>query len=166
MSQLWSPAVGDVNFPGLAPDAIDGMTIGGTTPDAGTFTTLSSIGLTTAATLTSTGLATMGSAKLDTGTKTATATAGAATLNKSSGVITTEALTTAPDAGYGLTLTNSTIANADQVFVSVAFGTANQGNPFVSRVTPSAGSVFISILNGAGASLNGTLKISFMVLKN
>jgi len=121
----------------------------------------------TAVTLTSTGLTTTGSVKLDTGTKTATATAGAATLNKSAGVITSEALVTAAAAVYTLTITNSTIAAADQVFASVAYGTATTGEPAIERVTPGAGSVVIRVKNVASAAaLNGTIKVSFMVLKN
>lgn len=104
---------------------------------------------------------------LSSGTKTAAATAGAATLSKSAGVITSEALTTAAGAVYTLTLTNTTIAAADQVFASVAFGTSTTGTPHVSRVTPGAGSVVIIIRNSdASAALNGTIKISFLVLKN
>lgn len=108
-----------------------------------------------------------GSMQLDTGTKTATATAGAATLDKDAGVITSEALTTAAGAVYTLTLTNSSIAAADQVFASVQYGTATAGSPCVTRVTPGAGSVVILVQNvHASAALDGTIKIAFMVLKN
>jgi|GEM_PF-3059565 len=118
------------------------------------------------ATVTATGLISGGSLQLDTGTKTATATAGAATLNKDSGKITTEALTTAAGATYALTLTDSSIAAADMVFASVAFGTATAGMPIVTSVAPAAGSVVITILNGhASAAFDGTLKISFLVVK-
>lgn len=104
---------------------------------------------------------------LGSGTKTATATAGAATLNKSAGVITSEALTTAAAATYTLTLTNSTVAAADQVFASVAFGTSTTGAPVITRVTPGAGSVVIIVRNiDASAALNGTIKVSYFVLKN
>jgi hypothetical protein len=104
---------------------------------------------------------------LDTGTKTATATGGAATLNKSAGVITSEALTTAAAAAYTLTLTNSAIAAADQVFASVANGTNSQGIPVVTRITPGAGSATIEVTNLHGSeALNGTIVIAFMVLKN
>lgn len=105
--------------------------------------------------------------QLDTGTKTAAATAGAATLNKASGVITSEALTTAAAATYTLTLTNSTIAAADQVFISLANGTNTAGAPTILRVTPGAGSVVIIIRNDhATDAFNGTIKIAFMSLKN
>lgn len=104
--------------------------------------------------------------QLDYGTKTATAAAGAATLNKSSGKITTESLTTVAGATYTLTLTNSSIAAADQVYVSVANGTNTQGMPVVTRVTPGITSVIIVVTNmHASQALNGTLIVSFMVAK-
>lgn len=121
----------------------------------------------TAATVTLTGLLTSGSFKLDTGTKTATATGGAATLSKSAGVITSEALTTAAAATYTLTLTNTTIAAADQVFASVQNGTNTQGIPVIGKITPGAGSCTIEVTNlHASQALNGTIKIAFAVLKN
>ena len=108
-----------------------------------------------------------GSFRVDSGTKTAAATAGAATLNKSAGVITSEALSTAAGASYTLTVTNSRIAAADQVFASVAYGTSSTGVPVVTRVTPGAGSVVIVVRNiDASAALNGTLRIAFLVVKN
>lgn len=105
--------------------------------------------------------------RIDLGTKTATAVAGAATLNKSAGVVTTEALTTVAAGVYTLTLTNSKIAAADQVFVSINNGTNSAGSPQVERVTPAAGSVVIVIRNAhISTAFNGTLKIAFMTLKN
>lgn len=107
-----------------------------------------------------------GQLSIDKGTKTATATAGAATLNKGSGKITTELITTAAAATYTLTLTNSRIAAADTVFVSVANGTNSAGAPTIQSVTPGAGSVVIVIRNAhASAAFNGTLVISFAVFK-
>jgi hypothetical protein len=104
---------------------------------------------------------------IDSGTKTAAATAGAATLNKSAGVITSEALSTAAGASYTLTLTDSQIAAADQVFASVGYGTSTTGTPSVTRITPAAGSVVIIVQNvHASAALNGTIKVAFFVLKN
>ncbi|GAB6842371.1 hypothetical protein HNR00_003579 [Methylorubrum rhodinum] len=108
-----------------------------------------------------------GGLALDGGTKTTTATAGAATLNKLSGKITSEALTTAAGATYTLTLTNSTVAAGDIVFASLANGTNTTGSPGVVRVAPGASSVTITVRNGdAAAALNGTVVVSFMVLKN
>jgi hypothetical protein len=97
------------------------------------------------------------------GTKTATATAGAATLSKPAGTVTSEALTTAAGATYTLTITNTTVAATDEVFASVAYGTATTGTPVVTRVQPGAGSVVIVVQNiHASAAINGSLKISFV----
>ncbi len=119
-------------------------------------------------TLTTSGLATVASAKLDTGTKTASATAGAATLAKSAGKVTTESLTTAAGADYTLTITaTGKVAAADQVFVSIANGTNTQGVPILRTVTPGANTITIVIRNDhASQALNGTLVVSYMVLKN
>src|ERR1700747_463185 len=114
-----------------------------------------------------TGKTASGQIQLSTGTKTATATSGAATLAKDAGVITSEALTTAAGATYTLTLTDTEIAAADQVFASVQLGSATTGMPAITTVTPGAGSVVIVVQNvHASAALNGTIKIAFMVLKN
>lgn len=105
-----------------------------------------------------------GSINSDSGT--AAATAGAATLSKMAGKVTSEALTTAAAASYTLTITNTAIAAADMVFASVAYGTATTGVPVISRVTPGAGSVVIVITNEhASAALNGTIVVSFLVVK-
>lgn len=114
-----------------------------------------------------TGLATAAQLRLDTGTKTATAVAGAATLNKNAGVITTESLTTAAGSNYVLTLTNSQIAAADQVFASVQAGTDTGSGHVIGAVVPGAGQVIIVLKNlSAATAFNGTFKISFLVLKN
>lgn len=108
-----------------------------------------------------------GSFSADSGTKTAAATAGAATLNKASGKITSEALTTAQNLFYTLTLTNSKIAAADMVFASVANGTNTQGTPMIEKITPAAGSVVIRVCNkhATAEALNGTIVVSFLVVK-
>lgn len=135
---VWNPETGSVVLPGIDADASAGTNAVTATPLA-----------------------------VDIGTKTASATTGAATLNKLAGVITTEALTTAAGATYTLTLTNSKIAAADQVFVSVAYGTSTTGMPVVTRVTPDAGSVVVVVQNiHASAALNGTLRLSFLAVKN
>jgi len=97
----------------------------------------------------------------------ATAAAGAATINARQGKITSEALTTAQNAFYTLTITNSEVAAADMAFASVANGTNTQGTPMVCRVTPGAGSLVVEIQNkhASAQALNGTLVISFMVVK-
>ncbi len=118
-----------------------------------------------AVTGTFTGLVTADGLKVGTGTKTASATAGAATLNKPSGVITSEALTTAAAATYTLTLTNSEIAATSQVLVTVGNGTNSAGLPVLATVTPASGSVVIVVRNAHAAdALNGTIKVAFVVL--
>ena len=109
----------------------------------------------------------VGGLKVDTGTKTATASSAAATLNKRSGKITTESLTTAQNAIYALTLTNSDIAAGDLVFASVADGTNTQGTPMIGQINPGDGSVVIEVINKHASSeaFNGTLEISFLVVK-
>lgn len=108
-----------------------------------------------------------GTFRVDTGTKTATATAGAATLSKLSGKVTSESLTTAAAAEYTLTVTNTRVAAADIAFASVANGTNSAGSPAVVRVTPGAGSLVVVVRNvHASAALNGTIVVSFVVLKN
>lgn len=105
-----------------------------------------------------------GSINADSGT--ASATAGAATLAKMAGKITSEALTTAAGADYTLTLTNSTIAAADLVLCSVDNGTNTTAGLAVGRVTPAAGSVVVLVRNThASSALNGTIVISFLVIK-
>lgn len=98
---------------------------------------------------------------------TATAAAGAATLNAESGVVTSEALTTAQNATYTLTITNSKILATDMVLCSLANGTNTQGTPVIVRVTPANGSLVILVKNmhDAAQALNGTIKITFAALK-
>ncbi len=96
----------------------------------------------------------------------ATATAGAATLHTPSGVVTSEALVTAASGVYTLTLTNSTIAAGDIVLATAGNGTNTTGTPGVATVTPANGSVVILVSNDStGAAFNGTVKVSFVVLK-
>lgn len=96
---------------------------------------------------------------------TATATAGAATLSKQAGVVTSEALTTAAGAAYTLTLTNTLIAATSIILVSIANGTNTQGVLTLGRVTPGSGSATITVWNThASQALNGTIKVSFLVL--
>jgi hypothetical protein len=98
---------------------------------------------------------------------TATAADGAVTMNAIVGKVTTEALTTAQNAFYTLTLTNAEIAAGDVVMVSVGNGTNTQGTIMLAHVTPGAGSCVISIQNKHASSqaFNGTLVISFLVIK-
>lgn len=96
----------------------------------------------------------------------ATATAGAATLSTYSGKVTSEAITTAAGADYTLTLTNTKIAATDILLVTVANGTNTTVGIAVNRVTAGAGSATILIRNThASSALNGTIVISFVVVK-
>lgn len=101
------------------------------------------------------------------GAKTAAATAGAATLNNYSGVVTTEALTTAAGAVYTLTLTNARFKANDIVNVTIGNGTNSAGAPTLQTVTPAAGSATIVIANRHAANaLNGTLTVMFSIFRN
>lgn len=97
---------------------------------------------------------------------TATAAAGAATLAARTGKVTTEALTTAQNAFYTLTITNTSVAAADVVMASVANGTNTQGTPMIEKVTPGAGSIVIRVVNkhATAEALNGTLVVSFLAV--
>lgn len=99
------------------------------------------------------------------GSGTATASSGAATLANRFGVITTEALTTAQNAFYTLTITNTAVSAEDIAVASVANGTNTQGTPMIEKVTPANGSLVIRVCNkhATAEALNGTLKISYAV---
>jgi len=98
---------------------------------------------------------------------TATASAGAATCNDYMCIITSEALTTAQNAKYTLTLTNDKIAAADMLQVTVGNGTNSAGTPILQTATPAAGSATIIVANkhDSAVALNGTLKIYVHVIK-
>lgn len=97
-------------------------------------------------------------------TGTAIAVAGAATLSKSSGIVTSEALTTAADAAYVLTITNTLVTAASLVTASVQFGTSTTGEPVIMKVAPGVGSLVITVKNvAAAAALNGTIKVTFVI---
>lgn len=101
--------------------------------------------------------------QLNVDNSTATSTAGAATVNTQTGVITTEALTTAVDASYTMTLTNSLITANSIVLPTISKGTATQGNLVPGFVTPAAGSAVMIFTNVGSTLLNGTVKIGFKV---
>ena len=101
------------------------------------------------------------------GVKTATAVAGAVTLNKTSGYIVSESLTTAAGATYTLTITNSAIVAVDTAFASVQMRGSTTGLPHIATVSTSAGALTIVVRNAhASAALNGTISVSFLVIKN
>lgn len=97
---------------------------------------------------------------------TATASSGAVTLHKKAGVITSEALTTAQNALYTLTLTNKKITASSIVLATVQNGTNTQGTPMITKITPAAGSVVIIIANkhASAEALNGSIKVAFIVV--
>jgi hypothetical protein len=97
----------------------------------------------------------------------ATATAGAATLASLGGKVTTEALTTAQNVIYTLTITNTKVAAADLAFASVALGTATTGTPMIGSVTCGANSLVITVINkhATAVAFDGTLVVSFWVVK-
>jgi hypothetical protein len=96
---------------------------------------------------------------------TATATSGAATCDAGRCIVTSEALTTAAAGVYTLTVTNSRVAASSIVLVSVADGTNTTVGATLLTVAPGAGSVVIKIQNNhASAALDGTLKVSMLVI--
>lgn len=95
----------------------------------------------------------------------ATATAGAATLNTGSGTITSESLSTAAGAVYTLTVTNAQAKANSIVLASVCYGGSTTGSPAIMMVTPAAGSFVVKVQNiHASAALNGTIKVSYLLL--
>lgn len=97
---------------------------------------------------------------------TGTAVTNAVTLNAQLGVITSEALTTAQSATYLCTLTNSYIGTGSIVLASLSNGTNTQGTALMKSITPAAGSVAFLVVNlhPSAEALNGTIKISYVVL--
>jgi hypothetical protein len=98
---------------------------------------------------------------------TGTASAGAVSVEGKVGKITTESLTTAKDAAYTLTVTDTEVVADDIVLASACLGTATTGVPVVGAVTPADGSFTMIVHNKdtGSAAFNGTLKISFLVIK-
>ena len=94
---------------------------------------------------------------------TGTASSGAVTLNTFSGLITSEAQTTAAGSTFTIVLTNSTIAATSVVQAIVRSKTNTVRGAYVSSITPASGSVTIVVTNGGTAALNGTFVIPFNV---
>lgn len=101
--------------------------------------------------------------QLDVETGTATSTANAATINAQTGVITTEALTTAGGGTYLMTLTNSVITTSSIVIATIGRGTNTATGLVPLTVTPAQGTCVMIFQNVGVASLNGTIKIGFKV---
>lgn len=98
---------------------------------------------------------------------TGTSSSGAVTVNDYFCLVTTEALTTAQNAKFTLTVTNNKIAVGDLVFASVGNGTNTQGTPMLETVTVAASTATIIVVNkhASAEAFNGTLKIAVMVIK-
>jgi hypothetical protein len=96
----------------------------------------------------------------------AVSTAAAATINHTSGLVTTEALTTAAGADYTFTLTDANISPDSVVIANVGGDGTNTTVPcHIHSYVPAAGSVTFKVRNAhASAALNGTLKIRFVSL--
>jgi len=106
-------------------------------------------------------------APLVTGVTTATAAAGAVTLNGLTGTVTTEALTTAQDATYTLTITNSFAELGDVVMCNLGNGTNSAGLPILTTAKVTASTITVGITNKivSATALNGTLVVSFVLFK-
>jgi hypothetical protein len=96
-----------------------------------------------------------------------TATSGAVTVTGKVGKITSESLTTAKDAAYTLTMTNTDIVAGDIVLASVALGDSTTGVPVLGTIKPAAGSCVFLVHNKdtGSAAFNGTIVISYLVIK-
>lgn len=94
----------------------------------------------------------------------ATSTAGAATLSTTGGLITTEALTTAPGATYTFVLTNALLAATSPAILVGVYNKSNTGGQLaVSSVTNGAGISTIVFTNIGTTALNGTIMIAFHI---
>lgn len=103
----------------------------------------------------------------DSGTATATGTGATATatLSKKTGIITSEALTTAAAGTYTLTLTNTKIAAGSVIVCNARRKSATAGVPMVTKVTPGSGTVDIEVTNiHAANAINGTIDVVFEIV--
>lgn len=102
------------------------------------------------------------------GVKTASATAGAATLNQPSGIVTTQALTTAA-AGAAtdvITITNNQVLATDIIQCTLGYGTNTNGTPVLVSAIAGSGQIVCRIMNAhPSAALNGTLTLAFVIWK-
>lgn len=87
------------------------------------------------------------------------------TLNRQSGFLTTKSLTTSANSYYDLTLVNSLITANTKIIPTVIYGGGSNTvtNVQVHHVVYSGGNIIIGIFNGNGASLNGTVKLSYVL---
>lgn len=96
---------------------------------------------------------------------TATSTVHTATLNTASGLMLTEALTTAAGADYTFQIVNSLIVGATTAppQVQMKFGTTTAGDIGVKSITNAAGTCTAVFTNTGTAAWNGTMIIGFHV---
>lgn len=93
-----------------------------------------------------------------------TSTAGAVSLSRVSGLITTEALTTAPGANYSFVLTNTLISAAlPTTQVQMLDGTNTAGTMQINSITDGTGTCTIVFENVGSVALNGTKLIAFHI---
>jgi hypothetical protein len=92
-------------------------------------------------------------------------TADTATLNNKCGVVTTESLTAPTASEFTLTLTNSAIAAADIPLVTISNGTNTSGLVALERATVTASTLTVVVRQMSTASLNGTLKVNYFIIK-
>jgi hypothetical protein len=129
--------------------------IGGTTPAAGAFTTLTAT--------TSIGYPTGSGGTITQTTNRSTG----VTLDKICGYIQTDTTSLAAEASAVFTVTNATVAIGDVVVVSIRSG-SNGGNTAVNVTTVANGSFAIRVSNNnaaAGTAETGAILINFAVIK-
>jgi len=89
--------------------------------------------------------------------------ANAVTASGTTGVITTSALTTAAGASYAITWTNTFIAAASTILLSLMGGT-NTKDTLQIKATAGVGTSTLTITNNNAASLDGTVIIGYSVI--
>ena len=164
VSPVFSAAITSATITTLGTTTLTPTTIAGNANFTGTPTLAAGITNTT-------GVVTLGAGStvnVDSATTTASGTGGTstATLSKMAGVITSDAITTPGLAAHTVTVTNTTVAAGDLVFVCVANGTNNQASPVISTVVAGASSIVFTMRNThATEAVNGTVVWSFIVFK-
>ena len=88
---------------------------------------------------------------------------GTGTLNSQTGVLTTP-LVAITGTTYAVNFVNDKISTTTALIANVGNGTNTTGVPAVSETTSGAGNGTVIIFNGTAVAINGTLRISFLVL--
>lgn len=92
-----------------------------------------------------------------------TASGNTPTLNTISGTITTASLATAAGGTQDITVTNA-YCTANSTVLAIVSATSSAGVPVVARVTPSAGSFVVRLVNAGTVALNNTVTFKFIIL--